>query len=86
MDAADGQIPISCIITSASVYDNQVALLPATMTTNGVTNLYDLMDAAYVRKIIREHNKSLGHQPIIDYNNRKGQEKRGFAPHEAQRF
>ena len=86
MDVADGQIPISCIITSASVYDNQVALPLATMTSGRVTNLYDLMDAAYDSKIIREHSRSLGHQPIIDYNNRKGQEKREFAPHEAQRF
>jgi hypothetical protein len=86
MDVADGQIPISCIITSASVYDNQVALPLATMTSKRVTSLYDLMDAAYDSKIIREHSRSLGHQPIIDYNNRKGQEKREFAPHEAQRF
>jgi hypothetical protein len=86
LDAADGQIPISCIITSASVYDNQVALPLATMTAKRVTSLYDLMDAAYDSKIIREHSQSLGHQPIIDYNNRTAQEKREFAPHEAQRF
>jgi len=86
LDVADGQIPVSCIITSASVYDNQVALPLATMTAKRVTSLYDLMDAAYDSKIIREHSRSLGHQPIIDYNNRKGQEKREFAPHEAQRF
>jgi len=86
LDVADGQIPISCIITSASVYDNQVALPLAVMTSMRVTNLYDLMDAAYDSKIIREHSLSLGHKPIIDYNNRKGQEKREFAPHEAKRF
>jgi hypothetical protein len=86
LDVADGQIPISCIITSASVYDNQVALPLATMTAKRVTNMYDLMDAAYDSKIIRDHSRSLGHEPIIDYNNRKGQEKRVFAPHQAQRF
>lgn len=85
LDVADGQIPISCILTSASVHDSQVALPLATMTAQRVTNLYDLMDAAYDTQIIREHSRSLGHQAIIDYNNR-GVEKRAFAPHEAQRF
>lgn len=86
VDAADGQIPISCILTSASVYDNQVALPLATMTKQRVINLYDLMDAAYDCQAVRDHSRSLGHQPIIDYNNRRGQQKREFAPHEAQRF
>jgi hypothetical protein len=85
LDVADGQIPISCILTSASVHDSQAALPLATMTAQRVTNLYDLMDAAYDTQIIREHSRSLGHQPLIDYNNR-GVEKRAFAPHEAQRF
>src|SRR6266536_206972 len=43
LDVADGQIPISCLLTSASVYDNQVALPLATMSAQRVTNLYDLM-------------------------------------------
>jgi len=85
LDVADGQIPISCILTSASVYDNQVALPLATMTASRVTNLYDLMDAAYDCQIIREHSLSLGHRPIIDYNGR-GQQKREFAPHEKERY
>jgi hypothetical protein len=68
LDVADGQIPISCILTSASVHDSQVALPLATMSAQRVTNLYDLMDAAYDSEIIREHGRSLGHQPLIDYN------------------
>ena len=47
IDAADGGIPLSCILTSASVNDCQVAIPLATMTAARVTNLYDLMDAAY---------------------------------------
>jgi len=86
LDAADGQIPISCILTSASVHDSQVALPLATMTAKRVQNLYDLMDAAYDTLIIREHSGSLGHIPLIDFNNRSAAEKREFAPHEAQRF
>jgi hypothetical protein len=71
LDAADGQIPISCILTSASTHDSQVALPLAVMTSQRVTNLYDLMDSAYDAPIIRERSKSLGHVPIIDINTRR---------------
>ena len=71
LDAADGQIPISCILTSASTHDSQVALPLATMTSQRVTNLYDLMDSAYDAPIIRGHSRSLGHVPIIDINSRR---------------
>ena len=71
LDAADGQIPVSCILTSASTHESQVALPLATMTSQRVTNLYDLMDSAYDAPIIREHSKSLGHVPIIDINPRR---------------
>ena len=68
--AADGGIPLSCILTSASVNDSQVAIPLATMTAARVTNLYDLMDAAYDAAEIRAHSESLGHVPIIDVNPR----------------
>jgi hypothetical protein len=71
IDSADGQIPVSCILTSASTHDSQVALPLATMTSRRVINLYDLMDAAYDAPIIREHSQSLGHVPIIDINPRR---------------
>ena len=70
IDAADGGIPLSCILTSASVNDSQVAIPLATMTAARVTNLYDLMDAAYDAADIRAHSESLGHVPIIDSNPR----------------
>lgn len=70
IDAADGHIPVSCVLTSASVHDSQVALPLTEMTNQRVTNLYDLMDSAYDAPIIREHSKSLGHVPIIDINPR----------------
>ena len=70
IDAADGHIPVSCILTSASVHDSQAAIPLAQITNQRVTNLYDLMDSAYDAPIIREHSKSLGHVPIIDINPR----------------
>jgi transposase len=71
VDAADGQIPISCILTSASTHDSQVALPLAAMTSQRITNLYDLADSAYDAPIIREYSRSLGHVPIIDINPRR---------------
>ena len=70
IDAGDGGIPLSCILTSASVNDCQVAIPLATMTAARVTNLYDLMDAAYDAAEIRAFSESLGHVPIIDVNPR----------------
>ena len=61
---------LGCILTSASVNDCQVAIPLATMTAARVTNLYDLMDAAYDAAEIRAHSESLGHVPIIDVNPR----------------
>jgi hypothetical protein len=85
LDVADGQLPISCLLTSASLHDSQVALPLATMTAQRVTNLYDLMDAAYDAEIIREHSRSLGHEPIIAHCRRWGA-KRELAPHQEMRF
>src|SRR2546430_6687928 len=56
---------IRAIRTAASLHDSQVAIPLATMTAQRVTNLYDVMDAAYDATEIREHSRSLGHVPII---------------------
>ncbi len=86
LDCADGQIPISCILTSASTNDTQVAIPLATMTSERVVNLYDLMDAGYDAQIIREHSESLGHVPIIDINTRRNKELKQEVNAEARRF
>jgi len=70
IDVADGQIPISCMLTSASLHDSQVAIPLATLSAERTTNLYDLMDAAYDAEQIRQHSRSLGHVPLIDINPR----------------
>src|ERR1700710_2533231 len=70
IDTADGEIPISCLLTAASVHDSQVAIPLATMTATKVTNLYDLMDSAYDDAAIKQHSRSLHHVPIIDINPR----------------
>jgi Transposase DDE domain/Transposase domain (DUF772) len=66
LDVADGDIPISAVLTSASLHDSQVAIPLATMTARRVTNLYDLMDSAYDAPEIEAKSRALGHVPIID--------------------
>jgi len=92
LDVADGQIPITAILTSASLHDSQAALPLATVTATRVANLYDLMDKGYDAEDIREHSRSLGHVPIIDRVRRPdNKDQHGeipvkMLPHEASRF
>lgn len=85
LDTADCGVPVSALLTSASVHDSQAAVPLSMMTLRRVTNLYDLMDAAYCSDELRAYSLSLGHVPLIDHNPRRG-EKKAFAPHEAQRY
>lgn len=70
LDTADGGIPVSCILTSASLHDSQVAIPLASMTEQRVTHMYELMDSAYDAKEIKEFILEHGHVPIIDINTR----------------
>jgi len=72
-DVVDGDIPVSLILTSASVHDSQVAIPLAQMTAGRVTSLYDLMDAAYDAEAIHRFVRSQGHVPLIDSNPRSGE-------------
>ena len=66
LDVADGDIPISALLTSASLHDSQAAIPLATMTASRVTSLYDLMDSAYDAPEIKAHSRALGHVPLIE--------------------
>jgi len=68
IDTADGEIPISAILTSARLHDSQAAIALAQMTARRVVNLYDLMDAAYDMTPIEGFSRRLGHVPIIAPN------------------
>jgi transposase len=74
LDIIDGCIPVSALLTSASIHDSQVAIPLATITSKKITNLYDLMDSAYDVEGIHQYSKSLGHVPLIDQNPRRNQE------------
>ena len=73
IDSIDGDIPVSTILSSASLHDSQVAIPLSQISWQRITNLYDLMDAAYDSPEIHAFSKSLGHRPIIDNNPRRGE-------------
>ena len=73
IDTADGDIPVACILTSASVHDSQVAIPLATLTAERLINCYDLMDSAYDAPEIKAKSRALGHVPIIDHKTRRGE-------------
>lgn len=85
LDTADCGVPIAALLSSASMHDSRAAVPLSLMSASRVTNLYDLMDAAYCSVELREHSHSLGHAPPIDHNPRKG-EKIEFAPAQAIRY
>jgi hypothetical protein len=70
LDVADGQIPITALLTGACVHDSQVAIPLMTCTSQRVTYLYELMDKAYDAQAIRAHSEALGHRPITDHPKR----------------
>lgn len=95
LDVADGQIPITAVLTSASVHDSMLAIPMANISSERVTYCYELMDAAYDAQAIREHSRQLGHVPIIDAKTPAGRPtalpllrklKREFTPAEAIRY
>jgi hypothetical protein len=85
LGVADGQIPISCVLTSASVNDTQVAVPLMLISAERVTNLYDLMDTGYDSTAIRNQSRQLGHVPIIPFQKR-GSQHNELAPHEKVRL
>ena len=85
IDTADCGVPISALVSSASMHDSRACIPLALMSQQRVTNLYDVMDAAYCSKDLREHSSSLGHVPLIDHNPRGG-EKIEFCPAQAVRY
>jgi len=80
LDVADGQVPISAVLTSASVHDSQVAIPLMTLSSQRVVHLYELMDSAYDADDIHAHSRQLNHVPIIAPHGRRGTKKPSQLP------
>lgn len=86
LDVADGMVPLSGLLSAASLHDSQAAIPLATLTAARVTSLYDVMDSAYDVGEIKDHSRALGHVPIIDANPwGKAERKRELALEAARR-
>jgi hypothetical protein len=85
LDVADGEIPISCLLTSASVNDMQVAIPLARMSAQRVQSCYEVMDTGFDATAIREHARALHHVPLIPFQKR-GSQQLQMAPHEQRRY
>jgi hypothetical protein len=84
LDVADGGIPVTALLTSASLNDSQAAIPLATMTARRLTNLYDLMDASYDAPEIDAACRDLGRVPIIPEQPRRDAEKKAQMAAEAK--
>ena len=85
IDTADCGVPISALLTSASVHDSRAAVPLSLMSAQRVTSLYDLMDAGYCSAELQAHSRDLDHVPLIDHNPRGGI-KDEFEPADAIRY
>ena len=87
IDTIDGDIPVSAVLTSASVHDSQVALPLSKMTGDRIPHwTYESMDAAYDAQIIRDAVATSGHVALIDFNRRSEKDTRSFTKLEAERY
>jgi hypothetical protein len=85
LDVGDGQIPIRCVVTSASTHDRQAAILLATLSSERGIHFYDVMDAAYDAQEIWEDSRKRNHVPLIDINPRRNVQKKEEMQAETQR-
>ena len=85
IDTADCGVPISALLSSASMHDSVAAIPLSLISKERVTNLYDVMDAAYCSLALHDHCRMLNHVPLIDHNPRSGV-KEAFEPADAIRY
>ena len=85
LDTACCGVPIAALLSSASMHDSRAAIPLSLISASRVTNLYDVMDAAYCSLDLHAHSRDLGHVPLIDHNPRGG-EKEAFEPLDALRY
>ena len=83
LDIADGGIPVTALLTSASLNDSQAAIPLATMTARRVANCYDLMDASYDAPEIAAACRELGRVPIVPEQPRRDKKKKARMAAEA---
>lgn len=85
--SAEGDIPLACVVTSASLHDSQATPSLIKKTAERTTVLYTRTDAAYDAKAIKTLIHDMGGVPIIDPNPRNSKEgKLPMEPDRARRY
>jgi hypothetical protein len=72
IDVIDGDIPVSLILSSASVHDSQVAVPLSQLSNERLSYLYELCDSAYDASELKEFSRSNEHVPLTRKNKRRG--------------
>jgi hypothetical protein len=85
LEVADGMVPVSAVLTAASIHDSQAALPLARKSAGRIVWLYDLMDSAYDAAVLLEDIQAAGRVPIIDHNTRRNTSLRAEIDGERQR-
>ena len=80
LDVDDNGIPLTALVTSASMHDSQAAIPLETITNSRVDSLYSLMDAAYNSELIKKVVNDAGKVAIIDPKKPRGGEKLPLDP------
>jgi hypothetical protein len=84
VSVVEGGLPVTCLLTAASLHDSQAAPFLLKKTARKVQG-YCLADAAYDAASLRTLAKGLGLVPVIDQNPRRG-EKIPMEPDRARRY
>lgn len=86
MDVCDAGIPISCLLTSASLNDSQVSVPLEIMSNSKVTSLYTLADKGYDAEDIKIQIRSFGKVPLIQAREMSYAQDKLFDPASVVRF
>lgn len=86
LDVDDSGIPLTALVTSASMHDSQAAIPLELITNSRVTSLYSVMDAAYNSDLIEKTVVAAGKVPIIDPKKPRGGEKIPLDPATKERY
>lgn len=74
LDWSDAGVPLSLIVSSASLHDSQASIPLSQMTSTRIVYLYELMDAAYDSAAQRDYSANQGRVALIDLNRRSGKD------------
>jgi len=85
-DWSDEGIPVSYLVTSASMHDSQASIPLTIMSSKRTQYLYELMDAGYDVVQIQTMSERHNHAPIIKPNNRRSKVKRVLESYRARRY